>query len=210
MLGLTEEVNAPARAFQAVVDALKVPGRRRYFADVLADKCVDNAFRELFVINDMVRTRLDWNALARKYQLNAARASLLELCYSIVQKHREVDTDERYVDLARRAIGSLLRETVGNNYSTYEGTEPAALIERFDPTPLQSTSARFLASLIRETVRSDVLRLSDESRARIGEAALKIANQWVASFEEEFPARSHRDVLAAVSRELPKLVERLK
>jgi hypothetical protein len=113
--------------------------------------------------------------------------ALAALTDAICQRGRTAATDERIEDITRRAVRDLLLRTVGNKVALYYETPIKSLGDQLSLEPLQNTADNFLGTLIGESVRRDLLSLSEEAKAVIGKASHEIAVDWI----DKFKARTH-------------------
>jgi hypothetical protein len=209
LLKLTRDISEHPKveeARAAVIAALETPVRRRYLLEVLGDDLVNGIYHDLLELQALVTNGFDWALVARRYGLDEERASLGKLGTAIVARHQSNAVDERFVEIARGAVRDLLLEAVAEEPSVYFETRPRDLERNFDTKVLDSTAARFIAGILYEVIRRDVLKMTGEVKAMLGDVFLEIADRWCKIFEEKFRDRGnarYRDLLAVIARESP-------
>lgn len=208
LITLTRHVNEhpeKTKARKTVIAALETRSRRKYLLEILGNALVDGVYRDLFELRALVTNGLEWSVVARQYGLDPERATLGGLTAAIVERHRNPAVDERFVEIASGAVRDLLLKAVGDDFDLYYEARSSRDLERaFVPSVLDNTADRFIAGILFELVRRDVLDLSDEARAMLGEVFREIGKRWCDMFAE----RSHTgekveysDLLAAIARE---------
>jgi hypothetical protein len=132
-------------------------------------------------------------------------APLADLADHVSERGLVADTDERVESIVRRAVTDLLLRTVGNSQNLYYGAPIANLGSKFVGTPLQNTADIFLGTLIAESVRRDLLSLTPEAKAAIGDASREIAVSWTDKFKERSRKNgvSFRDMMQTIAADYP-------
>lgn len=144
-------------------------------------------------------------ATAASKQAGSPGASLADLADHICDRGLATDTDERVESIVRRAVTDLLLRTVGNNQALHYDTPIANLGSKFVPTPLQNTPDIFLGTLIAESVRRDLLNLSPDAKAVIGDASHEIAISWTDKFNDRSRRKgvSFHDMMQTITADYP-------
>src|SRR5262249_41673200 len=93
-------------------------------------------------------------------------------------------TDERVERIVKAATRDLLMKAVDNSHDRYYETPLESLGTKLDRTALGNTAGIFLGALIAGAVRADLLQLSNEARAVVGDASQEIAQSWTDRFKE--------------------------
>jgi hypothetical protein len=183
---LTDSVNANpqiAKVRATIYNLLQDRTRSAFLRVLLSDAMVISAYRTLLSLEAEVRGGATAaNAVSK--QGGSPGAPLADLADHICDRGQAADTDERVESIVRRAVTDLLLRTVGNSQDLYYDTPIANLGSKFVQTPLQNTADIFLGTLIAESVRRDLLNLSPEARAVIGDASREIAVSWTDKFKD--------------------------
>ncbi len=208
LITLTRDVNEhpeKKKARAAVIAALETPPRLKYLRQILGDPFVEGVYRGLFALRELVVNGFEWPRVAREYDLDPERASLSSLSAALVDRRWSPAVDERIVEIANSAVRDLLLKAVGDDLALYSQAQRSRELARsFEPKVLDNTADRFIAAILCEVVRRDVLELSDEARAMLGEVFLEIGKRWCDIFAEtsrEFPKTRYRGLLAAIARD---------
>jgi len=203
LIGLTKSINENpeiAVTRRTIAAALQSPVRRR-LQGILSAPFVDNVFRALFQIPPMLGKPPSLVNLGAALGLPPSTFTLVGVVSTLVDRWKSREVDERYVEITRRALNDLFLATVDNDYRAF-AQQPAPSIVKFDQGPFQSLCGRFLASIIREVVRHDVLSLSPQAQASVQTATQEIADRWVDIFESKYrdgKAVRHRDMMRTLS-----------
>ena len=208
LIGLTKSFNdnpAIAVARKTIAEALQTPARRRYLQEILSDPFVDGIFHALFDISHTLGTPADPSRLGLGLGLQQSTFTLAEVVGALVNRYKSREVDERYMEIARRALTDLFLGAVDNDYRAY-AQQPTRSIAKFDKRPFQSLCGHFLSSVVREVVRRDVLGLSQQAEASVQQATREIADRWVDIFESKYcdgKSVRHRDMLRVIAENYP-------
>ncbi len=208
LITLTRHVNEhpeKKKARATVIAALESTPRRKYLLEILGNPLVDGVYRDLFELRAFVAKAFEWRRVAQHYGLDPERAPLGALSAAIVERHRSPAIDERFVEIANSAVRDLLLKAVGDDRDLYYQPQRSRDIEQtFDSRVLDNTADRFIAGILFEVVRRDVLNLSDEARAMLGDVFLEIGKKWCDVFakkSDDIQKARYRDLLGVISRE---------
>jgi hypothetical protein len=200
---LTESVNANpeiAKMRATISKMLQDRTRSAFLRLTLADAVVVSAYKALLSLEADLRGGV---AVAKAISKlgGLPTATLADLTDVICQMGQAADTDERIERIARRAVTDVLLRTVGNRHDLYYETPVEHLGAKFTGTPLQNTADLFLGTLIGETVRGDLLKVSAEAKAVIADASHEIAVSWTDTFKDRSQKKglSFRDMMQTIS-----------
>jgi hypothetical protein len=199
---LTESVNYNpeiAKVRARIYRLLQDRTRSAFLQVTLSDPMVGSTYRALLSLNADLRGCATVAKAASKLGAPAG-ATLDDLTDILCQKGRAADTDERTEGIARCAVRDLLLRTVGNRHNLYYDTPIESLGSKFTGTPLHNTADIFLGTLIGETVRRDLLTLSAEAKAVIGNASHEIAVSWTDKFKTRSQSKGvpFRDMMQTI------------
>jgi hypothetical protein len=199
---LTDRVNANpeiAKARATIYKMLQDRTRSAFLRVTLADAMVISAYKASLSLEADLRGGATVAKAVSKLG-GLSTATLADLTNVICQNAQAADTDERTERIVRRAITDLLLRTVGNRHDLYYDTPVENLGTKFTRTPLQNTADFFLGTLIGEAVRRDLLNVSAEAKAVIGDASHEIAVSWTETFKDRSRKKSvsFRDMMQTI------------
>jgi hypothetical protein len=199
---LTESVNDNpeiAKVRATIYRLLQDRTRSAFLRVTLSDAMVASAYRALLALVADLRGGATVAKAASKLG-GSAGSTLVDLTDVICRNGQAADTDERTERIVRRAVTDLLLRTVGNRQDLYYETPVENLGSKFTETPLANTADRFLGTLIGEAVRRDLLSLSPEAKAVIGDVSHEIAVSWTDKFKDRSRKKgvSFRDMMQTI------------
>jgi hypothetical protein len=209
LLRLTKSVNKDpslSGARKVLSEMLQDRGRREFFLGVLNSPFVQGVFEDLLALSREVVKEVDWSAIAAKYQLNAAEASLSAYARALVRQHQSRSTDERHLEIVRLVLSDIFLKAVGNDLALFQRTTPVALAAKFDIKVLASISGFYLSGLMRRVVRKDIMEMSPEMQISMETASHEIADGWYERFEVNYMkqgGKRREDLLAVIADNYP-------
>jgi hypothetical protein len=205
LLRLTWNVNKDptlSGARKVLSEMLQDRGRREFFLTVLRSPFVQGVLKDLIALSRQVRSQVKWSAIAAKYQLNVAEASLSALARALVREHQSRSIDERHLEIVRLVLSDIFLKAVGNDLAVFQRTTPDKLAARFDTKVLASISGYYLSGLMRRVVRKDIMEMSPELQISMETASREIADGWYERFEVNYIKRhgkKREDLLAVIA-----------
>jgi hypothetical protein len=204
---LTDSVNANPEVTKVrarIYSLLQDRTRSAFLRVLLSDPMVVSAYKTLLSLEADVRGGATVATAAAKHT-SSPGAPLADLADRVSERGLVADTDERVESIARRAVTDLLLRTVGNSQNLYYDTPIANLGIKFVGTPLQNTADIFLGTLIAESVRRDLLNLTPDAKAAIGDASHEIAVSWTDKFKDRCRKNgvSFRDMMQTIAADYP-------
>lgn len=199
---LTQSVNdnpEMANVRATIERLLRDRTRAAYLKVALTDGMLNSAYKSLLSLGAELRGGASVASAVTK-RGTPGGGTLADFADVICSKCFSADTDERTESVVRRAVRDLLLRTVGNQQDLYYETPVENLGAKFIRNPLGNTADFFLGTVIGEAVRRDLLTLSDEARAVIGQASHDIAVRWIDKFKDWRKAKSasFREVMRTV------------
>jgi hypothetical protein len=204
---LTDSVNANpeiAKVRATIYNLLQDRTRSAFLRVLLSDAMIISAYKTLLSLEAEMRGGATVANAVSKHA-GSPGAPLANLAGHICDRGQAADTDERVENIVRRAVTDLLLRTVDNSQDLYYDTPIANLGSKFVRTPLQNTADIFLGTLIAESVRRDLLNLSPEAKAVIGDASREIAISWTDKFKDRSRKKgaSFRDMMQTIGTDYP-------
>ncbi|WP_050383956.1 hypothetical protein [Bradyrhizobium paxllaeri] len=201
---LTNAVNAKpeiAKVSKQIYEMLQDRTRSAFVRAMLSDQMLTASYQRLLSIEADLRGGATVLGAAVSKIGGSADGTLADLADVICQAGQSPSTDERFERIVRRAVTDVLMRTVNNGHDLYYETPIQNLGAKFDAQPLANTAGFFLGGIIANTVRGDLLKLSAEARAVIGDASSQIAESWTDKFSDRSRKEgvSFRDIMRTIA-----------
>ncbi|SCB28364.1 hypothetical protein GA0061099_1004146 [Bradyrhizobium yuanmingense] len=200
---LTSAVNANpemAKVSKQIYEMLQDRTRAAFMRAMLSDPMLSASYQGLLSIEADLSDGAALSAAVQKLGVTA-EGTLADLADVICHVGQSPDTDERVERIVRRAVTDVLMRTVSNGHDLYYETQIRNLGAKFNAQPLANTAGFFLGGLIANAVRGDLLKLSAEARAVIGDASNQIAVSWTDKFSDRSRRKgvSFREIMQTIA-----------